>query len=77
MTITHKQMEALRPLLDTKPNDSLYFIGNADDDTGRWVCLGCGVSKRQLMITRHKKGCPHAAHWAAIMALRDLLESKK
>lgn len=73
-----KDLKALAPLLDSRPRDVLVLAGDRLSggkfgDNGYYVCTGCGGTCRQLMMRRHKKGCPWVAHYKAIEKLQEIL----
>jgi hypothetical protein len=67
-----RKLNALKPLLSTRPNNTVIGVG---EDTGvfRHVCSSCGGSHRDYLYIKHKPGCSFAAHWKAIEALRKML----
>jgi len=70
-------LESLRPLLELRPNHQEMYVG-----TGRSmkaICTACGGIDSIIMMDKlkHKKGCELQAQYAALQALRALLEPKK
>lgn len=64
-------LELLAPLLDSRPRTDIVRYGNME--TGGWMCTGCGVRVKQLMIRKHRRECPWKAHYTAIETLRNML----
>jgi len=43
---------------------------------GKGACLSCGAQDDHLMIRKHRKGCPYISFFAAIHALKEMLDGK-
>ena len=63
-------LEALKPLLNTRPMFGVFALG---DGSGRWFCAACGRKSADREIN-HEASCAERAHWRAIEALRGALE---
>jgi hypothetical protein len=71
-------LNALRPLLDSRPRCVIVWTGlERDNGKRRCVCEACGAFHREPLYIKHKPGCSHAAHYRAIEVLRKLLEPTK
>ena len=75
--ITKDQIEALRPLLNTRPMFGTFALG---DGSKRYFCASCGRRSEphtDLPISApipHTPECAEQAHWRAIETLKMILQ---
>lgn len=76
IALPHESMfDVLKPLLESLPRvGGEVYVGVPPHDKPKAICLSCGATDKQIMMRRHKPGCAYKAHYAAVEALRKMIE---